>query len=297
MTLGLLESVGMGMTILAIIPIIILFKQYRKTGMMDFLYFSIFFFSGAIAIISDLLIPTYNVLILFQLEWWAFNSCAMILLIHSANLLWEKIPNWIWYGGWSYFVGLSVMILFWDLSPTTPKATVLFFDMPHSFLTHYPQGAGLMLDNGVVIYAAGFRLLGDLFFFFSVGVAIYAYFRIELVVDDPNLKRARLIWLYSLIGLFLWVVSILPWFEVGLVSVIIILVVLPVFGYIGFVIPEFMLISQAQLLRAHDLYFRVIKLETELELEQFGMKRLVQYVRNLPEDVVAQLTLDKIPNN
>ncbi len=276
--------------IIIIIPSTILLKHYFKTKLGDFRLFAMFFILGGLGLFMVSLSGIYELLILEQLRQWIFSTMIFVLFLHSVKILWEKPPKIIWYTGVIWYTVLMLLGLFFEIFDQPPdKAKVLFLELPHTFSGTHPFGAGVKTEGGTIILSSSYNQLWYLFLIFTLVLLIYSYIKVNPFNPTKRIILAKKLWLAAWISYGLYaVIGIGLNFLFDLGNIFILLAVLIV-GYIAFRIPEAMLISEIQILRAFDLYNKVNDLTTEEEKSEFGMSKLVDYLLNLPNELKEQM--------
>ena len=258
------QIMGLFLAIIGIFPSILLFRMYMETKITDYLLFGLFFLDGIAVLILDPIAGIMHQLIFYQAHHICIDIAFLILFIHACRMSWKKIPNVILALGIGYFLVLFIMTLMWQIFPQKPYDTVIFFYLPHSYSSYYPNGAGLRINN-VLIYSTAYRYIGEFYRFFSLGFLFYAYyFKTRPIVreEDQKIKKARKIWLL-IWGLFLLhTISLFPWFTFSFVGISLVIAAI-LFLYISFFLPEGLLISNAQLTRILPLYDFIIKKSDE----------------------------------
>lgn len=200
-------------------------------------------------------------------------------------------PPLIWYTGIIWFSILSFLIVLWQPFTQPETAQVLFWKMPHSFSSFYPRGAGFQTASGVILYSTSHFVLGNMYRLFVTILISYAYLTIMIPHKTAETTRARRLFIGGMVLALGYVFFTLPWFNIAnpeLVSIGLLALVF-VIAYIGIKLPQFMLISHTSLLRGKDLFKKIYALTTEDEIEKFGMPNLVNYIQDIPEELMAQI--------
>jgi hypothetical protein len=131
---------------------------------------------------------------------------------------------------------------------------VFFFELPHSFSAYWPLGAGLELENGVIIYSTAFRYIGELYRIFSLGLLIFAYVTFHPYDKSEEVGRGKRLWLIVWFFLLLHAISLFPWLNITEIVSIFLLIDGAVLAYILLRMPEYLIISHSQYIRFHKLY-------------------------------------------
>jgi hypothetical protein len=285
--------------LVAIIPSVALFINYRRTEIYDYLLFSILFLVGAIDRI--LIMPLINEGVvntsisdtrLFQIHWLLVEIATLILFFHAVRLRWLKTPSFIWYTGIIWFTIIVFSIALWEQIDEKEVEYVLFTDMDYTF-TFNQAGFGLMTQGGTIISSSGHDFLGVLFGIYVGIVVIYVYAKLELVSNDKRGILARRIWLYAASLWILFHVSALPFRIFHQYFNILLLLALILVSYIVIFVPEAMLLSKIQIYRASELYNKVLSIKSEKEIDDFGMHSLLDYIKNLPPNILRMLERKK----
>ena len=279
--------------LISLIPSLILLKQYLKTFVVDFLLFSGVFLSVTVTCFSSIFADTTDLLIFFQLHRWALVFTFLFFFLHGSRVLWTRTPTIIWYIGIIWFAILIFLICFWEIMPQDDSAFVLFMEMPHGPNQFHPKGAGLQTLGGVIINSSSHRLLSDLYSLYTAGILGYTYIRIKPIHSTKKIVFTKRLWIIIWSLVFVYGVLGLPWvfsFFSSMISsfstirFLLILVAEVLSAFIAIIIPESMLISQTQVLRAQKLYKHVQHFHTEQEIKEFGMESLVEYLKNIPKE-------------
>lgn len=123
------------------------------------------------------------------------------------------------------------------------------------------------------------------------------------VIADRRINNAKLLWIivacmwiinplleigsWPVIGLWPWVNLFAPVFRLKQVLNVAILV------YIALRYPEAVLISKAQISRAVNVYETVISMESDVEIKEFGMSSLVDYLKQVPREILEESGIGK----
>ncbi|MFX1515603.1 MAG: hypothetical protein ACFFC6_04780 [Promethearchaeota archaeon] len=255
-------TIDVVLALVSLIPTTILYKYYRKTSILDYLIFSSLFFSAFInllifAVNTDLEVSNP---ILSQIEMSSYIIIMFLILIHTFRIKWEKTPPLIFYPN---------LLLF------------LFLLIPFE-LVFSPEAEILILIN----------TLGHLYRIGALIFAIYVYTTVNILIEDVRLERVRKLWI--LVGLLL---ILFPIQRIGLIlnfwgtndfieimsTTGLILVAL-----IALIYPEFVLISKIQISKAINLYTEVLSFQSD-QIEDFGMKVLVNYLRRIPPEIIGKV--------
>lgn len=281
---------------ISLIPSFILLKQYIKTSIVDFLLFSGVFFSVTATCFSSIFADATNILFFFQLHRWALVFTFLFFFLHGSRILWTRTPTVIWYIGIIWFAILVFLILFWEIIPQEDTAFVLFMEMPHGPNQFHPKGAGLKTPGGVILNSSSHRLLSDLYSLYTAGILGYTYIKIKPIHPTKKIVITKRLWLIIWSLVFVYGILGLPWVFHFLSSIIssfstirflLILIAEVLSAFIAIMIPESMLISQTQVLRAQKLYKQVQQFHSKQEIKEFGMESLVEYLKHIPKEAMA----------
>ena len=286
--LSLVELINLFLAIIALVPAIVIVKQYRRTGIDDYLLFAGAFFTFSILLTVSFIGIVTNWLFIMQLDHWLYNSLFFLWFLHSVRMRWDRTPRIVWYTGVIWYSILMFLILFWEgMSPQPEQAIVLFMEMPHTHSTYYPFGAGIMTSGGVIIYSTAHGILRLLFHMYVWAILLYAYWTVKPVYSSERIILARRLMIFAgLIGLIYMILS-LPWLpEIPLLNAIL-FVGFGLVIYVAIRIPEGLVLSQVQIIRAVGLYKQVKDLSSELAVKRFGMPSLVEYLQNIPPEIIG----------
>ena len=275
---------------ISIIPAFILFKQYLKTRIFDFLLFSIVFFSVTIDGYCEIIVSFVNNLFLFQFFGFFYNVILLSFFLHSTRLIWVKTPKIVFITGILWFIFIDVLILFWQLLPFETNSHLLFLDIPLSYSSFYPLGAGVTFD-GFTILSWNQRLLILGYLLYSSSLLLYGYLRIKPVVPSNTILKIKNLWIIVWTLVLLYSIFSLPWFYSLLpirIELIFILIAESLSAYIAIVYPESMLISHAQIIRAEEFYSKIRSITIE-DRQYLSLDSLVNYVNSLPKDLILEL--------
>ncbi|UCG00937.1 MAG: hypothetical protein JSW11_15135 [Candidatus Heimdallarchaeota archaeon] len=166
-------------------------------------------------------------------------------------------------------------------------ATVLFWKMSHNYSSYYPQGAGLITQGGVIISSTGFNFLSNMFDFFVVALLLYAYIKVQIVQPTAEIIRARRFLIIAAAILSIYTIIVLPWFTFIPLPNALVLITLVIVSYIAFRVPEGLLLSHVQILRAIGLYKEMKVLSSEQATKRYGSHSLVEYLQNIPPELIG----------
>jgi hypothetical protein len=177
---------------------------------------------------------------------------------------------------------LVIAILLWEKQIQQERTNVLFFDMPRSHSSYFPQGAGLTIDE-VTIVSTGHALLIYLYSLYSILLFVYVYLTFEPFRRDKRIKVIRRLWILAISISAIFYNFGLPWFPRNDSLSIFLVLGLTVIAYISLFVPEGMLISHRQILSARQLYNQIKTKNTFYR--GFRTEMITDYLSDLPEDI------------
>lgn len=276
--MGLIEAfapIDLFLTIFSLtyfLPIVILVRNYRRIGSIDYLIFSGLFCSIMITDIAALFWSYNPETNLFNLLTGTFHMLAsLFFFLHFVHLRWEETPRIIWITGIVWYVSASLTI----------PINVLFPDLNQYVIF-------------VVIYGVFLRL-------FVLSLGIYTYTTISPHYPTKRINTVVKVWtIFLILNIFASIVSQVIFVrsllnpEISGLSVQMEiylrffqpLIILLIF-FIAIRYPESMLVSHAQIIRATKLYelFGISqKPETSLSKDQ-----LLAYISSFPPETVEAL--------
>jgi len=288
---GLNEILNLLTSIIALIPTTILLIQYKRSKIRDFLLFGIFFLVTSITLVCLALAIQYPHLILYQLNWGGFNSLHFILFLHCIGLL-EDYPKKIWkYLGYAWYSVLALLVMNWKIMSQPSNQQIYGLRFPHSFSSYYPQGAGYEY-HGFIIYSSSYHLIAALFHIYVYFIFILVYLRIEPLNPTKEILLAKKLWIWgAVIGMIAWI-GILPGFLYSPLIKLLPLISAIIVAYIVIRIPEAMLISYTQVLRASFLYAEINSKALGSYSPSYSMDRIIDYLNQLPTEILNLMAKD-----
>lgn len=284
--LSLLHLANIAISTLALIPSLVLIRMFIRTRISEYLLFAIFFIFGSIAGYMVVIVDLTNALIYWKILGISTNATYFVLFLHATRVRWEKPPRLIWYVGLSWFSILVVSILLWQSMDLPDRARVLFWEMPANYSPVTSGGAGLEISDNVYLYASSFSVLGTLFIIFTVCLLLYTYTTLKPVMATKRVNRTRRLWILAFIPLLIFWVNVMPGVGIlsntiapGLVIVLLVLVV-----YITIFLPESVLITQTQIIRAQSLYRAVLLGDVGI-IDLGKVEKISEYIKQLPKDL------------
>ncbi len=286
--------------VLSMFPVILLFRYYRRTKILDYLLFCLVFVSVMVAQISDFRINIQSSVELAQIIDSTHAFVYLFLFIHALRMKWEEAPRVLWYLGIIWFSVIQFSIIFYEYIELTEDPTVLFTKMRTD--KTIPDLYALSTQSGLIIMGNGYRFLFISFRIYVLIIFTYAYLTISELIIYERVKQVKFLWIFasgsvtlnSLLklghSLFIWN---LPEFIVGdilnLISFLAIAIVSTKY-------PEGVLLSQVQVIRALSLYKKVNAFNLK-EKKEFGMSYLILYLNQLELDNLVQLKEEKTKND
>jgi hypothetical protein len=186
--------------------------------------------------------------------------------------------------------------------PQEETAFVLFMEMPAIANSYHPKGAGIEINSGIILHSTSYTFLTTLYSLYSTGILLYAYITMKPQYPSQKVVLARRMWIIASCLILMYCISGIPWISNYLNSItamnfnfnlVFVLIAEIICACIGIFIPESMLISHVQLMRAHKLYEKVQGLKSSKEIAQFGMETLVEYLKSIPKELVTEIETSK----
>jgi len=272
-------------TILCLIPFYTVAKQYYITRLSEYLIFSAVFMTAAISSTLASFTLSINKLWVFQLTAILLNLLHYLILIHAIRSH-DGILSKLFFGiGSLWFYTMLILILFWKILPNQPdNADVLIFrNLVHSNVDYHPIGAGFVTSSGTYIYSTSHNLIEILFALFTMAVIFINYLQLIPATKNKNASRVKKLWLVVSILGFILHSSHLPGFPNNPLINILGLLILILIAIVTLVVPEFLLITSFQLLRASKLYQKVKKKQIK---SKYAETAIISYLRQLPADIM-----------
>jgi hypothetical protein len=221
---------------------------------MDYLLFGLFFFTGFVILLFDPIASITNELIFYQIHHVAIDTAYLILILHALRTRWPNPPFLFFAIGILWYILLFTLTLLCQIMPQPEAAMVIFLELPHSFSTYWPLGAGLELENGIIIYSTAFRYIGELYRIFSLVLLIFAYLTFHPYDKSLEVGRGKRLWLIVWLFLLLHAISMFPWLNITEIVSLFLLIDGALLAYILIRMPEYLIISHSQFMRFHKLY-------------------------------------------
>ena len=285
------EILNLLTSVIALIPTLILLIQYKRTKIRDFLLFGIFFLVTSITLVCLAFAIKYPHLLLYQLNWEGFNTVHFILFLHCIGLIEDYPKKIIKYLGYAWYSVLSLFIMNWKIMSQPSNQQIHGFTFHHSFSSYYPHGAGFEY-HGYIIYSSSYHVLGALFHIYVYLNFVLVYLRIEPLNPTHEILLAKKLWIWgAIIGMIAWIAILpgllySPWIKLlPLISAVIV-------AYIVLRIPEAMLISYTQVLRASFLYSEIHSKALGSYSPSYSMERIIDYLNHLPSEILNLISKD-----
>ncbi|MFX0116452.1 MAG: hypothetical protein ACFFB3_18015 [Candidatus Hodarchaeota archaeon] len=299
LTTYLPEPIEVAIGLVSLIPVPVLYRLYRRTGVFDYLLFAGMFFAFAWSIFFVSLAKNDNVLIFWQLRHILLYVTYLLMFFHAVRIRYPKLldSKMLTSSVTIWFIILTIITLFWR-SMASEKALVLFWEMePHSIDTSFSldqpgysaEGAGLAI-NGRVILSTAHPLLSYGFYFLVACTFLYIYITQEPANPTPRIIAARRLWLLASLMNFAATGLLVFWpleITTELVKVLVV-AELGVISTVALKYPESMLLSHVQLNRALNLYEKVQALSEDYVPAEIGMNRVIDYLREISTDVMHE---------
>lgn len=256
--------IGIFVGLLMIYPMIKYFQNYQKTKIIDYLVFSMLMLFGFLSIVGTLLRNLFpdNVLS-WQFHGVAIFTVYLLVAIHASNIRWIKPPKFVFIFFTIWYLVIIGMIPFYKLLSNQPDFGnfLIFKNFPRSYNNDHPNGAGIILSNGIIIFSQSYQLIGDLFRLLASLFALFAYITSETALNIKNTNNARklfiMVWIFST----LYMLSLLPvlYEFFPLPPIIFLLIWILTIIIILLKYPECALLTKVQILKAASLYVMIEK--------------------------------------
>ncbi|MFX0123844.1 MAG: hypothetical protein ACFFAE_09420 [Candidatus Hodarchaeota archaeon] len=161
--------------------------------------------------------------------------------------------------------------------------------MSHNYSSYYLQGACLVTQGGVIISSSGFNFLSNMFDIFVVALLLYAYIKVQIVKPTAEIIRAQRLLIIAAGILLIYTIIVLPWFIFIPLPNALVLITLVIVSYIAIRVPEGLLLSHVQILRAIGLYKEMKVLSPEQATKRYGSHSLVEYLQNIPPEFIGYI--------
>ena len=287
------QILGLGVAVLSIIPAVLLLHQFQKTKIRDYFLFFLFFADAFVVLTLDVIAGLTKNLFLIQMHHISIDIVYVILTIHATRIIWKDTPALIMVITFVWFFSLAIMTLLWKITPPVTSGNWLgIHDFPISFSSYafsdsgVPNVAAALSINGMIIYGTQFRIFGDLFRIFAVGLLLIAYTTSEPINPTEKILRAKRIWIVVWTLLLVHAIVLFPPFgSTALASLVGWSLIIAGFliTYISLFIPEAILISRVQVQRLFELYEKLEKASNEEEIEKLQIESLMLYLKSVKD--------------
>ena len=292
-------------TVLCVIPASILLINYLKTSLIDYLLFSMIFFSLTVTSISVNFGTGTNILFLSQLAQWSLNLTIFSAFIHGLNIKRQKATKILKIVGFSWFAILQILVFFFK-SIVEPGTTYIFYKcLEITRITDFPSdhiGEGIMTSEGYMIYSSGFPLISTLFQLFVVITVLYSYIKLKPILQTKQVKNINLTMILVWILFLISIITDLPWINginpemITSLGDFCLLSALFLIAFISIRFPELLLISHIQILKARHLFIK-LKEDSRNVFEKkkilyFNEDSFTDYLNAIPSEFYNHITED-----
>jgi len=188
--------------IFILVPGYIYFKNYRRTGVLEFLYFGMLTIIIAVneftLIYRDL---TGLTILTEQVVDTCINLIILTISLHAIRVKWEHPPVVILGITLGWFLLLQSFVFFYQIIAIPDEAFHLFIDMKQ--LGDFTVGAGIILGD-TIIHANGYIFLVYLYGFYVSLLYLYVYGTTKPFVENVRINFARKLWMTADFFLFLF---------------------------------------------------------------------------------------------
>ena len=261
------------------VPIVLLFRYYLKTRILDYLLLGLYYLAFIVNAFSvSIWYNNKDDFLLMQIVILTYVFTPFLFVLHAARIKWQKTP-------------ISMKVLFLYL--ITSGIIYQFFLLPVE---------SLRVISTIIIEIN--RIMAYLF-------VIYAYITTQMIMKDERIKKAKTIWIiaimmtifYPLGSITIGISSGFTFYDFLVVYqtdlLFLIMFFITIMGVIGDLLitfiaikyPDAFIFSQAQIIRALRLqdYFG---LEAETRLvsseERFGVDLIVKYMEDIPQELISE---------
>jgi len=288
----------LGVIILSFIPVIILFRYYRKTTIADYLLFCSVFVSIIISQLSDFLrvffIDHKSIdQILVQINDSTQAFIYIFLFIHALRMKWEHVPKLIWYIGIIWFMIIQISIICYQSVMIDGAGLVIFTEMRPDRSINFMTYA--FIHQNKIIMGHGFRFIFLVFRLCVLIVFLYVYLTISQSIEYKKIRQIQFYWVIaSMLSIVNTVLKLghslhfitISSFKLGDIFNILTLISIAI---VSIRYPEAVLVSKSQIIRGLALYDRIQQIKTEEDKEEFGIDQLVDYLQSIPQDLIDQI--------
>ncbi|MCY3411186.1 MAG: hypothetical protein INQ03_06055 [Candidatus Heimdallarchaeota archaeon] len=153
----------------ALIPVISLYKMYRKTRIVEYGVFSAVFLLSSLFTVTEVLAQVTNNLIFWILCFSFRNFTYFLFFTHAMRMIWSKPRNSVLYFGVIQYSIVQLLLFLWK---PLNDGTVM----------------GFVTSDGFVIYSTDNRTIGNLFQMYVAILFLYGYFSVNLVNPSKRLS-------------------------------------------------------------------------------------------------------------
>lgn len=282
------QILGLGVAVLSIIPAFLLLRQYFKTKIRDYFLFFLFFADAFVVLTLDVIAGATRILFLIQLHHISIDFIYVVLVMHASRIIWKKTPKIILGITFVWFFSLMALTLSWQIvNPVHSGDWLGFLNFPVSYSSYAFTIPGVAADvtfGNIIIYGTQFRIFGDLFRIYAVGLLLYAYITAQPLSPTKKILQAKKIWIVVWALLLVHATVLFPPFgetELGTLVGLSLIIAGFLITYISLFIPEAILISRVQVQRIFDLYDKVDKSSDEDEIEKIHIDSLMNYLKSV----------------
>lgn len=246
--LTLNQTIGLVVSLTALLPTWILTRKFLQTGVQDYLLFAFLALVSFLVMVSDPVAGITELLAVIQLHNIAIDVAYLLMFLHALKFRWNTPPKMLGLVGVGWFLLLSCLTLSWE--PFTQPQSVEWFGLiiPHSFSGYYPIGAGIKFEE-TIIYSSAFRLIGDSYRLFVLGIVFAIYLVTPLIEDSDEYNKIKRVWLVIWLMFLVHAVLLFPWFAITELVNIFLLIAGALVTYITVKYPDAMLLTNEQILR------------------------------------------------
>lgn len=290
-TLASAQILGLVVAFLSIIPAALLLRQFLKTKIRDYLIFCIFFLDGFVVLTLDVIAGVTKDLILIKAHHISIDLIYVILILHATRIIWKKTPVIIYAITFVWFFSLMGMTLLWTLTAPVKSGNwlgIASFPISYSSYAFSDTGTGVaaaLKVGSMIIYGTQFRIFGDAFRLWAVGLLLYAYITAQPLNPTPKILKAKKIWIIVWVMILVHAIVLFPPFGGYAIFATVVGLVLIIAGilitYIALFIPEAILISRVQVQRVFELYEKLQKASNEEEIEKLQIESLMLYLKSV----------------
>ncbi len=245
-------------------------RLFLNSGFSEFLFLFMVFFLSLLGILVLLLPWSEDIKIKL---FYSISSITYLPFLFFGNKI-RKFPSSLTNGGMVYGLSLAISTIYWkaineDLSPLFPTP---FFN-GNNFMGHY----GLTIGKTILI-SSRFNAPLTIFRLFISLLLLYTMWSVEEDVSLPSLKKAKKIWVATLLVtalhdfLFLFGLSIITLFLLNLSLLLA--------NYIMVFMPEGIILTKVQLFEIHAKVMETLN-QVEKKKTQSSMHDLHKHVLNV----------------